>query len=86
MEPIEQKIIQGISAKTLVTIIICTGSIMLTVLGTYYGLKADITDVRASKDSESKLNDLKMRVMDQRLDATEISLKDLIKRMDENKK
>lgn len=85
MTPIEERELKGFSAKTLVTVIACTGSIMLTVLATYYGLKADITEIRASNDSEVRLNELKMRVMDQRLDATEYQLKDLIKRMDERK-
>lgn len=82
IEPIESKELRGISIRTMLTVIICTGSIMLTVLGTYFNLKADVTDVRVTKDSDAKLNDLKMRIMDQRIDAMGIQLKDINTRIE----
>ncbi len=85
MDPIENKEIRGLSVRNMLTIIGCTIGSTLTTLTTYYNLKSDITDVRVSKDSDARLNDLKMRVMDQRIDAVDIQLKDLNKKFEERK-
>lgn len=82
IEPIENKEIRGLSIRNMLTIIACTIGSTLTTLTTYYNLKSDITDVRVSKDSDARLNDLKMRVMDQRIDAMEIQIKDLSNKFD----
>lgn len=85
-EQIDTKEIRGVSLRNLIAVIACTGTIMLTVLGTYYGLKADITDVKVSKDSDARLNELKMRVMDQRIDAMEIQIRDIVKKHDDDQR
>ncbi len=83
MEPIENREIRGITVKTAFIIISCTLSIMLTVYGSYSSLRSEIVELRFSKDSDAKLNDLKMRQMDQRIDMINIQLKDLNKRIDD---
>ena len=82
-QPIETRELRGVTVKTALIIICCTISMIVTVMGTFYSLKGDITELRTSKDSEAKLNDLKMRVMDQKIDMQGIQIRDLIKKFED---
>ncbi|MEO5892268.1 MAG: hypothetical protein ABIQ31_18620, partial [Ferruginibacter sp.] len=61
MIPLEKKELRGISLATVITIIIATGSIILSVENVYYNLKSELKEMQMSKDGDTKLNDLKLR-------------------------
>lgn len=82
MTAIENYEIKGISAKTLVFIITCTGSLMLAILGTFYSLKGEIRDIQTSKDSDTRYNDLRMKVLEQKVELNTITLREVTKILD----
>lgn len=80
---IETKELRGVSLRTLYAIIVATATIVLTVFGSYSSLKGQIKEMQSQKDSDSRYNDLRMKILEQRLDANDIQLKELSKKYDE---
>lgn len=78
--PIESKELRGISLKTLYALITATALIILTVYGSYSALKSEIQDIKTQKEGDSKYNDLRMRVLEQKVDMNTMSIKNIEER------
>lgn len=77
MTPLEAKEIRGLSIKSIFWLVSCTVTIMLSILTSYFSLKAQIREVQVSKDSDSRYNDLRMKVLEQKVDVLDIQLKEI---------
>lgn len=84
MEPIETKEIKGISFKTVITIVLATASIVTSVFMTTARLSAQIVAVdnkveyvKMQSVNDGKLNELRMKIMERRLDIMEETLNNL---------
>jgi hypothetical protein len=82
---IETQELRGISMKTLWALIVATAITVLTVMGSYTALKGEISDLKMQKDGDARYNDLRMKVLEQKVDMNTISLKDIYNRIEDTK-
>ena len=64
MTSIEQHELKGITVRNLVVTITGTASIVASVIATYFGLKSEIQEVRMSQQTETRINDIRIRVLE----------------------
>ena len=68
MTAIEHKELKGITIKNLVVTIMSTASIVVSVMSTYFGLKNDIRDIKASHETETKVTNIRLKILEDRVD------------------
>ena len=64
MTAIEHKELKGITLKNLVVTIISTASIVVSVMTTYFQLKNDIHDVKTIQDTQSRVTEIRLKVLE----------------------
>ena|SRR5476651_747807 len=64
MTAIEHRELKGITIKNLVVSIVSTASIVASVMTTYFGLKSDIQEIKSSQTTESKINNIRIKVLE----------------------
>jgi len=64
MTAIEHKELKGITVKNLVVTIMSTASIVASVMTTYFGLKNDITEIRNEQNTEARINNIRLKVLE----------------------
>jgi hypothetical protein len=64
MTAIEHRELKGITIKNLVVTLFSTASIVASVMTTYFGLKSDILEIRASQQTEAKINNIRIKVLE----------------------
>ena len=67
MTAIEHKELKGITVKNLVVTVVSTASIVASVMTTYFNLKDDIRDVKAQQDSETRINNIRLKVLESQI-------------------
>ena len=64
MTAIEHRELKGITIKNLVVTIASTASIVASVMTTYFSLKSDIQEVRVSQQTEAKINNIRIKILE----------------------
>jgi hypothetical protein len=64
MTTFEHKELKGITIKNMALTIFSTASIVVAVMTTYFQLKGDIKDVRVQNEAQTKINDIRLRVLE----------------------
>lgn len=64
MTAIENQQIKGITIRNAVVTIVSTASIVASVVTTYFGLKGDIQSLRSVQETEAKVNNLRITVLE----------------------
>ncbi|MES2275463.1 MAG: hypothetical protein V4592_05545 [Bacteroidota bacterium] len=64
MTSIEHQQLKGITVKNLIVTIVSTASIVVSVMTTYFGLKSDISDVKMQQDAQTRVNEIRMKVLE----------------------
>lgn len=64
MTSIEHQQLKGITIKNLVITIASTASIVASVMTTYFELKADISQVREMQDAQTRVNEIRLKVLE----------------------
>jgi hypothetical protein len=64
MTAIEHKELKGITVKNLVVTIVSTASIVASVMTTYFGLKNDIREVKTSQETETRINNIRLKILE----------------------
>jgi len=64
MNTIENHQIKGITIKNVIVTIASTASIVASVVTTYFGLKTDILQIKASQETESKITNIRVTVLE----------------------
>jgi hypothetical protein len=64
MTAIEHQELKGITVKNLVVTVVSTASIVASVMTTYFGLKSDIQSVRSSQEVETRINNVRIKVLE----------------------
>lgn len=64
MTTLEQHEIRGITLKNISVTIISTISIVVSVMTTYFQLKGDIKDVRATQETQNRVNEIRLKVLE----------------------
>ncbi len=61
MTGIENQTIKGITIKNMIVTIVCTASIVASVMGTYYSLRDDIKASSGKSEEYQRMNDLRLK-------------------------
>jgi hypothetical protein len=64
MTAFEHQELKGITVKNLVVTIVSTASIVASVMTTYFGLKTDISEIKASQETEARINNIRIKVLE----------------------
>lgn len=64
MTPIENHQLKGITIKNVIVTIVSTASIVVSVMTTYFGLKTDILAIKAAQDTEARVNNLRIKMLE----------------------
>ena len=64
MTAIEHTELKGITIKNMIVTVISTASIVVSVMSTYFGLKADIQEIKSSQETEAKINNIRIKMLE----------------------
>ncbi|QEC79045.1 hypothetical protein [Mucilaginibacter ginsenosidivorax] len=64
MATLDQREIRGITLKNITVTIISTVSIVVSVMTTYFQLKGDIRDVRSTQETQNRVNEIRLKVLE----------------------
>jgi len=64
MTTIEHREIKGITLKNILVTVLSTISIVMSVMTTYFQLKSDIKDVRSTQETQSRVNEIRLKVLE----------------------
>jgi hypothetical protein len=74
---IEHKQLRGITIRNVIVTIISTISIVVSVMTTYFQLKEDIRNVSASQDTQNRVNDIRLKVLEDHVNLLQQQIDDL---------
>ena len=64
MTALEHQELKGITVKNLVVTVVSTASIVASVMTTYFGLKNDILEVKTSQTTETRVNNIRLKILE----------------------
>ena len=64
MTTIEHRELKGITVRNLIVTIVSTASIVASVMTTYFQLKNDVRDIRRDQQTQSRVNDIRLKVLE----------------------
>ncbi len=64
MTTIENQQLKGVTIKNLIVTIVSTASIVASVMTTYFGLKADIAAIKSTQDTEARVNNIRIKMLE----------------------
>ena len=64
MTAIEHTELKGITIRNMVVTVISTASIVASVMTTYYGLKNDIMEIKSSQETETRINNIRIKMLE----------------------
>ena len=64
MTTIEHRELKGITIKNLLVTIFSTTSIVASVMTSYFQLKGDIHDIKISQETQSRIYDIKLKILE----------------------
>lgn len=64
MTGIEHRQLKGITIKNMIVTIVCTASIVSSVLTTYFGLKSDIKDISSTQETTNRVNEIRLKLLE----------------------
>ena len=64
MTTIEHREIKGITLKNILVTVLSTISIVMSVMTTYFQLKSDIKDVRSIQETQARVNEIRLKVLE----------------------
>jgi hypothetical protein len=67
MTAIEHRELKGITVKNLVVTLMSTASIVASVMTTYFGLKNDIADIKAEQTTETRINNVRLKILEDQI-------------------
>jgi hypothetical protein len=77
MTAIEHRELKGITIKNLVFTVVSTASIVASVITTYCNLKTDIRDVKLSQETEARINNIRIKVLEDQVMILQKQLADI---------
>ncbi|GGH03779.1 hypothetical protein [Mucilaginibacter phyllosphaerae] len=64
MTSIEHRQLKGITIKNIIVTIFSTASIVASVMATYFELKGDVHEIRSNQESQNRINDIRLKVLE----------------------
>lgn len=60
----EHSQLKGITIKNMIVTVVCTASLVITIMGAYNGLKESMTEQRLRQDTQNQLIDLRLKAVE----------------------
>jgi hypothetical protein len=79
MTTIEHRELKGITIKNLLVTIISTASIVATVMTSYLQLKNDIHDIKMSQETQNRVYDIRLKVLETQVSVLQHQVDELSK-------
>lgn len=76
---LENQLLRGATIKNYIVTIISTASIVTSVLCTYFGLKSDMQEMRQSQQTETRVNNIRIGVLEQQVSLLQEQMRTLKK-------
>ncbi|SEM66443.1 hypothetical protein SAMN05192574_101389 [Mucilaginibacter gossypiicola] len=64
MTTFEHREIRGITIKNMIVTVASTASIVISVMTTYFQLKGDIQDVRSNQETQTRVNEIRLKTLE----------------------
>jgi len=77
MTAIEHKELKGITVRNLIVTVLSTASIVASVMTTYFQLKDDIRDVRLKQETQSRIDEIRLKVLEDEVDVLQQQVNEL---------
>ena len=79
MTTIEHSELKGITVKNLLVTIFSTASIVATVMTSYLQLKSDIHDIKLSQETQNRVYDIRLKVLETQVSVLQRQVDELTK-------
>jgi hypothetical protein len=79
MTTIEHRELRGITIKNLLVTIFSTASIVATVMTSYLQLKGDIHDIKLSQETQNRVYDIRLKVLETQVSVLQHEVDELSK-------
>lgn len=79
MTTIEHRELKGITVKNLLVTIFSTASIVATVMTSYLQLKSDIHDIKLSQETQNRVYDIRLKVLETQVSVLQRQVDELTK-------
>ncbi|MCJ8208650.1 hypothetical protein MUY27_02955 [Mucilaginibacter sp. RS28] len=80
---IEEQQIRGITVRNIIVTIISTVSIVVSVMTTYFQLKEAIYDIKSTQENQTRINDLRLKVLENQVNVLQKEIDKLELKKDE---
>ena len=80
MTTIEHRELRGITIKNLLVTIFSTASIVATVMTSYLQLKSDIHDIKLSQETQNRVYDIRLKVLETQVSVLQHEVDDMRKK------
>ncbi|HEY9001646.1 MAG TPA: hypothetical protein VIM89_09865 [Mucilaginibacter sp.] len=80
MTTIEHRELKGITIKNLLVTIFSTASIVATVMTSYLQLKSDIHDIKLSQETQNRVYDIRLKVLETQVSVLQHQVDELSKK------
>ena len=77
MTALEQQQLKGMTIKNFLVAIVSTASIVASVMTTYFGLKADIAAIKSSQETEARINNIRIKILEERVTLLERQISEI---------
>lgn len=77
MTGIENQTLRGITIKNMIVTVVCTASIVASVMGTYYSLRDDIKSGSNRSEEYQRMNNLRLNSLENRQNIIDQQIREL---------
>jgi hypothetical protein len=74
---IENREIRGVTPRTIYITVVSTASIIISIVTFYFALKADIQTSRDEQNTTNRVNEIRLKLLEERQSTVELAIKDL---------
>ncbi|MCD8740374.1 hypothetical protein LT679_07150 [Mucilaginibacter roseus] len=78
MTNIEHKEIKGITLKNLIVTVFSMISIVVSVMGTYFKLQIDLSELKTEQAAQSRISEVRLKVLEEQVALLQQQMKEII--------
>jgi hypothetical protein len=73
----EHSQLRGITIKNMIVTIVCTATLVSTIMTAYFGIRSDIKDIRDNQNTYDKITDLRLKAIEDRQNLLELQIRQI---------
>jgi hypothetical protein len=77
MTTLEHREIKGITVKNIVVTLISTASIVASVVGTYFQIKADLSTLKNTQETTARVNEVRLKLLESQVASLQVQINEL---------